>query len=189
MLLDLFLSFLKIGMFSFGGGYAALPLIQNQTVLVHHWLSLSEFTNLITISQMTPGPIAINSATFVGTKVAGLPGAAAATLGCILPSCIVVTFLAWLYLKYRTLDSFQTILKTMRPVVIALIGAAGCTILISAFFGEAKAATFMNLHIEMVIIFMTCLYLLTKKRWNPVLVMLLSGGMNIIWMILSVLWI
>ena len=84
--LQLFLSFLQVGMFSFGGGYAALPLIQGQVVKTHSWLSMSEFTDLITISQMTPGPIAVNSATFVGEKIAGIPGALCATAGYILPS-------------------------------------------------------------------------------------------------------
>ena len=87
---ELFLSFLQVGLFSFGGGYAAMPLIRGQVVTVHHWLSMSEFTDLITISQMTPGPIAVNSATFVGTKIAGTLGALVATFGCILPSCIIV---------------------------------------------------------------------------------------------------
>ncbi len=102
--LQLFLSFLQIGLFSFGGGYAAMPLIQNQIVTIHSWLSMSEFTDLITISQMTPGPIAINSATFVGIKIAGLPGALIATIGCVLPSCIIVTLIAKLYLKYRNMS-------------------------------------------------------------------------------------
>ena len=101
--LQLFLSFLQIGMFSFGGGYAAMPLIQGQVVTLHGWLTMSEFTDLITISQMTPGPIAVNSATFVGMKIAGIPGAIVATAGCILPSCVIVTILARLYLKYRNL--------------------------------------------------------------------------------------
>ena len=82
--IQLFLSFLQIGLFSFGGGYAAMPLIQNQVVDTYHWLSMTEFTDLITISQMTPGPIAINSATFVGMKIADIPGAVIATIGCIL---------------------------------------------------------------------------------------------------------
>ena len=102
--LQLFFSFLQVGMFSFGGGYAAMPLIQGQVVEQHHWLSMSEFTDLITISQMTPGPIAVNSATFVGIRVAGIPGAVVATFGCILPSCVIVTILAKLYLKYRSMD-------------------------------------------------------------------------------------
>ena len=96
---QLFLSFLQIGMFSFGGGYAAMPLIQGQVVTGHGWLTMSEFTDLITISQMTPGPIAVNSATFVGLKIAGIPGAIVATAGCILPSCIIVTILAKLKAK------------------------------------------------------------------------------------------
>ena len=105
--IQLFISFLQIGLFSFGGGYAAMPLIQNQVVNLHHWLSLSEFTDLITISQMTPGPIAINSATFVGEKIAGVPGAIVATLGCIMPSIIIVTIIAYFYMKYRDLDSLH----------------------------------------------------------------------------------
>ena len=119
--LQLFLSFLQIGAFSFGGGYAAMPLIQNQVVQLHPWLSQSEFTDLITISQMTPGPIAVNSATFVGTRIAGMPGALAATAGCVLPSCILVTLLAKIYLKYRNLSLLQGVLKSLRPAVIAMI--------------------------------------------------------------------
>ena len=103
--LQLFFSFLQIGLFSFGGGYAAMPLIQEQIVNIHGWLDMEQFTDLITISQMTPGPIAINSATFVGIRIGGIPGALVATLGCILPSCIIVTLLAKLYLKYQKLDA------------------------------------------------------------------------------------
>ena len=111
--LELFLSFLQIGLFSFGGGYAAMPLIQGQVVNGHHWLSMTEFTDLITISQMTPGPIAVNSATFVGIRIAGIPGALVATLGCILPSCLIVTLIASFYLKYRNLSVFQSVLATL----------------------------------------------------------------------------
>ena len=107
MYIQLFLSFFQISLFSFGGGYAALPLIQGQVVNVHHWLSMTEFTDLITISQMTPGPIAINAATFVGMKLTGMPGAVVATLGYITPSCIIVTIIAKLYLKYREMDMLQ----------------------------------------------------------------------------------
>lgn len=87
--LELFLSFLQIGLFSFGGGYAAMPLIQGQVVNGHHWLSMTEFTDLITISQMTPGPIAVNSATFVGIRIAGIPGALVATLGAFYPPALL----------------------------------------------------------------------------------------------------
>ena len=128
--LQLFISFLQIGAFSFGGGYAAMPLIQNQVVQVHSWLSQSEFIDLLTISQMTPGPIAVNSATFVGMRIAGITGAIVATAGCVFPSCILVTVLAKVYLKYRNLSLFQEILKSLRPAVIAMIGAAGVMLLL-----------------------------------------------------------
>ena len=88
--LELLWSFFQIGLFSIGGGYAAMPLIQHQVVELHPWLTLEQFSDIITISQMTPGPIAINSATFVGLQLGGLPGALVATAGCVLPSCIIV---------------------------------------------------------------------------------------------------
>ena len=93
-LVELFLSFLQIGLFSIGGGYAAIPLIRYQTVILHGWLTESQFLDLATIAEMTPGPIAINGATFVGLQVAGIPGAIVATLGCIFPSLILVSILA-----------------------------------------------------------------------------------------------
>ena len=126
--LYLFVSFLQVGMFSFGGGYAAMPLIQEQVVTIHHWLDISEFTDLVTISQMTPGPISINAATFVGIKVAGIPGAVVATGGCILPSCVVVIIIAKVYLKYRKMGMLQGILNALRPAVIAMIASAGISI-------------------------------------------------------------
>ena len=121
--LKLFLSFLQIGLFSFGGGYAAMPLIQEQVVTQHGWLTMTEFIDLITISQMTPGPIAINAATFVGSKIAGVPGSVAATCGCILPSCIIVTLIAWFYLRYKKMKMFQSVLESLRPAVVALIAS------------------------------------------------------------------
>ena len=162
--LQLFLSFLQIGMFSFGGGYAAMPLIQGQVVTTHHWLS-----------QMTPGPIAINSATFVGIKIAGIGGALAATFGCILPSCIIVTCIARLYLKYRNLTLLQGILNSLRPAVVALIASAGISILITAFWGSKAVITFANTNWLLVVIFAVCIILLQKLKMNPILVMVLTG--------------
>ena len=132
--LKLFFAFLQIGMFSFGGGYAAMPLIQHQVVDTYHWLDGKGFADLVTISQMTPGPIATNAATFVGMNTAGLAGALIATFGCILPSCILVTFIAYFYLKYQKLAALQGILSSLRPAVIALIASAGISILVSAFW-------------------------------------------------------
>lgn len=183
--LQLFLSFLQIGAFSFGGGYAAMPLIQNQVVQLHSWLSQSEFTDLITISQMTPGPIAINSATFVGTRIAGIPGALAATAGCVLPSCILVTLLAKIYLKYRNLSLLQGVLKSLRPAVIAMIAAAGASILVNAFWGESIASLtasqlLPNISIQAVGIFTGSLILLARFKMNPIHVMLLSGVTEVV---------
>ena len=158
--LQLFLSFLQIGMFSFGGGYAAMPLIQGQVVTLHGWLTMSEFTDLITISQMTPGPIAVNSATFVGMKIAGIPGAMVATAGCILPSCILVTILARLYLKYRNLDLLQGVLKSVRPAVVAMIASAGILILKDAFWGRGESILLTGTEWSMVLIFVICVLLL-----------------------------
>ena len=177
--IQLFISFLQIGLFSFGGGYAAMPLIQNQVVNLHHWLSLSEFTDLITISQMTPGPIAINSATFVGEKIAGVPGAIVATLGCIMPSIIIVSIIAYFYMKYRDLDSLQSVLKTLRPAVVAMIASAGVSILVTAFFGESGLIVMKNLKIQMVVIFVICMVLLMKFKMSPVFVMILAGILNV----------
>ena len=183
--LQLFLSFLQIGAFSFGGGYAAMPLIQNQVVQLHPWLSQSEFTALITISQMTPGPIAVNSATFVGTRIAGVPGALAATIGCVLPSCILVTILAKIYLKYRNLSLLQDILKSLRPAVIAMIAAAGVSILVTAFWGNDISslhldAILSSTNIRAVGIFLLSLILLARFKMDPIHVMLLSGGAEVV---------
>ncbi len=93
MLLDLFLCFVQVGLFSIGGGYAAMPMIQALAVEHYHWLTMGEFTDLMTIAEMTPGPITVNSATFVGIRMAGIPGALVATMGCILPSLIIVSLL------------------------------------------------------------------------------------------------
>ena len=96
---QLFLSFLQIGALSFGGGYAAMPLIEAQIIRTHGWLTTAEFADLVTIAEMTPGPIAVNAATFVGTKIGGIPGALAATAGCVLPACVLYhsaeCFLGW----------------------------------------------------------------------------------------------
>lgn len=177
--LQLFLSFLKVGAFSFGGGYAALPLIQGEVIHKYHWLSQTQFMDLITISQMTPGPIAINSATFVGMQLAGFPGALAATAGCILPSCILVTFLAWLYLRYKNGNLMNGILQTLRPAVIALIAAAGVDIFISAVFVTTKIGTASSIlktvDISQLLFFLVAFLLLRKTKWNPVFIMIGCG--------------
>lgn len=178
---ELFLSFLQIGAFSFGGGYAALPLIQNQVVDLHHWLSAAEFADLITISQMTPGPIAINSATFVGNRIAGIGGSAVATIGCVLPSCIFVSILAYVYYRYKKLSMVQGILGSLRPAVVALIAAAGLSILLTAFWPNGLTGESLpDIRWHAVVLFALSLFLLRKRKWNPILVMGLCGGLEIV---------
>ncbi len=178
--LQLFLSFLQIGLFSFGGGYAAMPLIQGQVVTQHGWLSMEEFTDLITISQMTPGPIAVNSATFVGIKIAGIPGALVATGGCILPSCVIVTLIAKLYLKYRNMAMLQGVLNSLRPAVVAMIASAGISILLTAFWGSGAAISLLGTNWVLVAIFAVCLVLLQKFKMNPIWVMVLAGVLKVL---------
>lgn len=127
--------------FSIGGGYAAMPLIQSEVVYGHGWLTMSEFTDLITIAEMTPGPIAVNSATFVGIRIAGVSGAIIATFGCILPSCFIVSLLAFIYYKYKNVSTLQSVLASLRPAVVALIAAAGFSILKNVAFNGGAVQT------------------------------------------------
>lgn len=174
--LQLFWAFVQIGLFSIGGGYAAMPLIQAQVVDRFAWLSMGEFTDLITISQMTPGPIAINSATFVGTRIAGLGGAIVATLGCVLPSTIIVLTLAYFYRKYRKLELVQTVLKSLRPAVVGMIASAGYFILIQALWpDETKTISLAHTNWFALAMILTALFFLRKVKTNPILVMLLAG--------------
>lgn len=176
ILIQLLLSFFKIGLFSIGGGYAALPLIEEQVVSRHHWLTMSEFTDLITISQMTPGPIAINSATFVGNQIAGITGSLLCTIGNVLPSFIIVLLLAFIYFKYKNIMVVQGILNGLRPAVIALIASAGISILITAFWGEkGMALDFKDINYVAAGLFCISLIILRKFKPNPILVMLGSG--------------
>lgn len=175
--LELFLAFLQIGLFSVGGGYAAMPLIQAQVVESHSWLSMSEFTDLVTIAEMTPGPIAVNAATFVGIRVAGIGGAVIATLGDILPSCVICTLLALLYFRYKELPMLQSILGALRPAIVALIAGAGLTILIQVLFNGQIGA---DINWIGTVIFLCAFALLRIKKSNPILVMLLSGAAGLL---------
>ncbi|GAB6086522.1 chromate transporter [Alkaliphilus crotonatoxidans] len=166
--LKLFLSFLKIGVFSFGGGYAMLPLIEQEIVHINHWLNQDEFVDIIAISQMSPGPIAINSATFVGFKHLGVLGALAATLGVIFCSFFLVTFLANVVMKYHDSTAIQGIFAGIRPGVIGLIAAA-C---VSLF--KSSIVDFKGLLIGLMV-----LGILLKTKIHPIVMIMLSGLLGI----------
>ena len=171
---QLFLSFFQIGLLSFGGGYAAMPLIQSQVVEQHGWLTMQEFTDLITIAEMTPGPIAVNSATFVGLRIAQVPGAIIATLGCITPALFFVSLLSYIYRKYKDISLLQSVLTCLRPVIVALIFGAGLSILSMVVFGES-AKTLANVDWIGIGSFTSAFFVLRKLKWNPILTMCLCG--------------
>ncbi len=179
--LELLWSFFQIGLFSIGGGYAAMPLIQNQVVDVHPWLTMTQFADIMTIAEMTPGPIAINSATFVGIQVAGIPGAIIATVGCILPSCVIVITLAYIYYRFRGLKMVQGVLAGLRPAVVAMIASAGITLVIMAFYGERTLPVDLNgINIISVMIFAAGFLVLRKWKVNPIYVMLGAGAAGVL---------
>ncbi|NLV36730.1 MAG: chromate transporter [Clostridiaceae bacterium] len=179
--LQLFLSFFWVGLLSFGGGYAALPLIQEQVIELNSWLTPTEFMDVLTISQMTPGPIAINASTFVGTKIAGVPGAIIATLGCITPSCIIVLILATLYYRFKGLDMVQGIIKGLRPAVVALIASAGLSILLTALFNKnAFPVQLSDFNWIAAIIFAATLFLIRRFKLNPIYAMLIAGVAGVV---------
>lgn len=170
ILLELFIVYFQIGLFAFGGGYAAMPLIQSLVVEGKGWLTVAEFADLTTIAEMTPGPILVNSATFVGQKVAGLPGALICTVGAVIPSFIIVLGLAYLYTKFRNLKSVKTILTELRPAVVAMIASAGLTIICLALFGTSDfgAIDIGNTRIIELILFIGAFFLIRKYKVGPI---------------------
>ena len=170
MLLDLFLCFFQVGLFSIGGGYAAMPMIQSKAVEYYHWLNMSEFTDLMTIAEMTPGPITVNSATFVGIRMAGIPGALVATIGCIFPSLIIVSLISWLYERYRSMDAM--------PAVVALIASAALTILRVVVFANGVIAL-SSVQLLYCVLFVAALVVLRIRHSNPILVMVCCGAASL----------
>ena len=177
ILWQLFISFAQIGLFSIGGGYAAIPLIQSQAVELHGWLTAEQFLDLATIAEMTPGPIALNAASFVGIQVAGIAGALMATLGCILPSLVIVSLLAWVYGRYRRLPMLQSVLGFLRPAVVALIAAAGLNMLLQVVCGGRSMRVF---HPVAAVLFAAAFLALRRFKCSPILVMLLCGVAGVV---------
>lgn len=175
MLLSLFLAFLQVGALSVGGGYAAMPLIQSLTVEANGWLTPAEFADLVTIAEMTPGPIALNAATFVGMRTVGFGGAIAATLGCVLPSVFIVSILSWLYTRYQSGRVMQSILGTLRPVVAALIASAAVTLIQVACTASGGGFSMPGC-LLMIAAFLALRLRVKGRRLSPILVMLCCGG-------------
>ena len=176
LLLKLFFAFIQVGMFSVGGGYAAIPLIREQIVNIYGLMTMEEFTDLITVAEMTPGPISINSATFVGMRLAGIPGVLICSIGCIIPSFIICLTLAHFYYKYRTVSGVQVVLGSLRPAVVALIGSAGASILILGLFQtDLKDVVLGNIRYVELAIFLIALFILRKYKASAISIILGSG--------------
>ncbi len=142
--LSLFITFFEIGMFGFGGGYGMLSLIQTEVVHNHHWLTTGEFTDIVAISQMTPGPVGINSATYCGYtavhnagygEMMSVLGSLTATVALILPSLIIMILIARLFMKYMNTLPVKNVLGGLRPAVVGLLGAATLLLLSPENFG------------------------------------------------------
>jgi len=168
-LLNIFLSFLKIGAFSFGGGYAMLPLRQEEMIVNHQWLDTKEFIEILAIAQMTPGPIAINSATFLGYKISGVLGSIVATVAVVLPSLVIILTIAHFLNKFKESKYVELVFKGIRPAVLGLIASA-------AFF--VGKDTFID--IKSVIIGIGIFYLIGLKKVNPIIGIIGAGFVGVI---------
>lgn len=174
--IELLLSFFQIGLFSFGGGYAALPLIEQELIHVQGWISTQQFIDILTLSEMTPGPIAINAATFSGNQIAGIFGGVVATVGVTLPSIIIVQILAYFYFKYKNITMVQGIIQGLRPAVVALIASAGLTIFLTAMFGHSDwPLELTELNWISVVFFAIAIYLMRRYKASPIQVMIITG--------------
>ena len=171
MYIQLFLSFFQISLFSFGGGYAALPLIQGQVVNVHHWLSMTEFTDLITISQMTPGPIGINSATYVGYAVTqSVWGAVLATVAVCLPSFILVLLISYFFAKCKDNKYIKAAMSGLLPMSVALIASAALLMMNRENFIDYKSIG----------IFAVAFWVTWKWNLHPILLICLAGVVGLL---------
>ena len=182
ILLDLFLTFMKIGAFTIGGGYAMLPLIQ-QEVAAHGWMSQADLINLIAVSESTPGPFAVNAATYIGAKTAGFLGSASATLGLVLPSFVIILLISRAYEKFRGNRYVAGALTGLRPTVVGLIGASVLTIARAALAGtrESVAENFGTVSFfALLAIFGVSLFLTLKKKIHPIITILLSAAAGIV---------
>lgn len=172
--LELFYTFFKIGLFGFGGGYAMLSLIQGEVVTRHSWLSAQEFTDIIAISQMTPGPIGINSATYVGYASTGsVWGSVVATFAVVLPSFILMLAISKFFLKYQKHPVVESIFKGLRPAIVGLLAAAALVLMNEDNFGSPTTDTYS--FVISVILFVTAFIGTRKFKINPIIMIVVCG--------------
>lgn len=182
--INLFITFFKIGLFTIGGGYAMIPLIQ-QEVLGNGWLTMTEFVNFLAVAESTPGSFAVNIATFIGMELGGLLGAIVTTTAVVLPSLIIIVLIAKLFTGFQDNQWVKGALYGIRPVVIALIASAVVTLMLKGLFLEGAAMTslqsvFYALQLKELLIFAITGLAYFKFKLHPIQLVLLSGGLGII---------
>lgn len=174
-ILNLFFTFFKIGLFSIGGGYAIIPLIQEQVVEKTGWISEKMFTDIITISQMTPGPLAVNTSTFVGLQIKGVAGAIAATLGCVLCGVLCSLLLFRFFQRHQTSIYVFEVLNGLKAASLGLIISAAATIMMLALWGTSTPVTYTMPDWFMVVMLTLSLFVLRKWKINPIIIMIATG--------------
>lgn len=183
--LELFLNFLKIGVVSFGGGYGMIPLIQ-ETVVTKGWLSQEQILNFIAVSESTPGPIAINMATFIGSSQGGILGSFIATLGIVQPSFVIILIIASLAKNLMKLAGVKATLNGIRPTIVGMIFATFVTMFISTIFGIKTIESvftfdWKGLVIFAVVVIIAVAYkLIRKKSLSPIILIIFSGGLGML---------
>lgn len=179
--LELFLSFFKIGLFTFGGGYAMLPLIQAE-VAARSWLSPEELINFVAVSESTPGPFAVNIATYIGTETGGIWGAICATFGVVLPSFIVILIVAKIYDKFRKSKGVQGCMSGLKPAVVGLIGSAILSMVGTVLFPKGIMATdaLRNPTLPISIILAGIMTFLAFKKVHPIIIICISAAVGIL---------
>ncbi|MBQ7350086.1 MAG: chromate transporter [Bacteroides sp.] len=182
LFLELFITFFQIGLFGFGGGYAMLSMIQGEVVTGHHWISSSEFTDIVAISQMTPGPIGINSATYVGytavvnagySHVWGIAGSITATFAVVLPSFILMIAISKFFLKYQKHPLVESVFKGLRPAVVGLLASAALLLMTAENFGSYQTDTYQ--WCISILIFLIAFIGTRKFKVSPILMIVLCG--------------
>ena len=183
--LDLFITFFKIGLFSFGGGYGMLPLME-QEVLSHEWMTSADFFNFVAVSESTPGPIAVNMATFVGSSQAGVLGAMCSTLGVIMPSIIIILLIVAVFKKFLQYKITASALAGVKPVIVGLIFVTGLWLAVKNVFPNVAAYSSEGFSLTALLITVGVgsayvLYkIILKKNPSPILVILVSAGLGMI---------
>lgn len=178
-LAEIFYKFFLIGLFSIGGGYAIIPLIAKEVVYNNAWILESTFTDIITISQMTPGPLAVNTATFVGIQIKGILGAIVATVACVLAGIFIAISL-YRFFKSNNSIYISEVLNGLKASSLGLIISAAGTILLLSFTGSSTITSKMNLDIIAIILFIISIFTLRKWKLNPILLIIVSGLIGII---------